>query len=73
MKIELTLTVAISFFTKTTGIEQSGFGGHLITDFSQQTCINKAEIDTTYFYWLDEGEDIPYCKRYNKEGTLKWS
>lgn len=71
MKIELTVFVAISLFTKCIGIKRSGFGVHLITDFSQQTCIDMAKNGTTYYYWIDGGEKIPYCKMYNKQGRLK--
>lgn len=71
MKIELTVFVAVSLFTKCPGTIRIGFGGHLITDFSQQTCIDKAKNGTTYYYWIDEGEKIPYCKSYNRQGKLK--
>lgn len=40
--------------------------GHLITDFSQQTCINKADQTNTYYYW--KSDCIPYCQVFNKNG-----
>lgn len=43
--------------------------GHLITDFSQQTCINKGDDNRTYFYWKDGC--MPYCRQFETKGKTK--
>lgn len=41
--------------------------GHLVTDFSQQTCIDRQDSDNnTYYYW--KPECIPSCEKFQQEG-----
>lgn len=41
---------------------------HLVTDFSQQTCIDKNKNDISYYYWTYDNNSMPYYMKYNKEG-----
>lgn len=41
---------------------------HVITDFSQQTCIDMSTNNTSYFYWRNNSNNLPYCRIYEKKG-----
>lgn len=41
---------------------------HLITDFSQQTCIDLGNKGSTFYYWISKDNGLPYCAKYRKEG-----
>lgn len=60
--------VCILLFCKFNYVKQSSYDGHLITDFSQQTCVDKANHGITYYYWIDKDKHLPYCKDFRKEG-----
>ncbi|KAJ8966780.1 hypothetical protein NQ314_003318 [Rhamnusium bicolor] len=43
----------------------------LITDFSQQDCVNRHREDITYYYWINEDECLPFCQAYTFQGPAR--
>lgn len=69
MKTPATLVLMVTVFIYTICRANQDNCGQLITDFSQQICINKGDENRTYFYWKDGC--IPYCRQFETQGKFK--
>lgn len=68
MLVDLVVSLFIQLIAVSSSVDQLWKGNRLVTDLSQQTCVHKADIENTYYYWRNESEELPYCKKYRKEG-----